>query len=151
MTTEHTTPSGDLTTGSRTGLIRDPARFRARGLAWLGSALAAVVVWVIALPLAGADLRATVAGTEQEIVLGAVVGSALIQAGVGWAVLALLERFFARARTIWLVLAAVVLVLAGVNAVVAAENTETAVWLNVMHLAVAAVLVPVLARTSPRR
>ena len=43
------------------------------------------------------------------------------------------------------------LVGSAVNAVVAAENTETAVWLNVMHLAVAAVLVPVLARTSPRR
>lgn len=151
MTAENTTSTTGAGASARTGIIRDPARFRARGLAWLGSVVAAVVVWIVASPIAGADLRADVAGTEQEIVFVAVLLSALLQAGIGWAVLSLLERFFARARTIWLVLAVVVLVLTGINAAVAALNTETAVWLNVMHLAVAAVLVPVLARTSPRR
>jgi lysylphosphatidylglycerol synthetase-like protein (DUF2156 family) len=149
MSAESAAP--DVTTDRRTGPVRDPARFRSRLLAWLGGAAAAVVVWVIAVPIAGADLRTSVAGTEQEVIAVAVVMSALVQGGVGWAVLALLERFLGRARTIWLVVAAVVLVLAGVNAVVAGENTATAVWLNVMHVAVAAVLVPVLARTSPRR
>lgn len=151
MTTENSTPATDTPSAARTGLVRDGGRFRSRAVAWLGGAVAALLVWVVAVPLAGADLRAAVAGTEQAIVVGAVIASALIQGAIGWAVLALLERFLARARTVWLVLAALVLVLTGVNAVVAAENTETAVWLNVMHLAVAAVLVPVLARTSPRR
>lgn len=151
MTAENTTSTSGGGAPPRTGIIRDPARFRARVLAWLGSAVAAVAVWVIADPLVGADLRVDVAGTEQDIVPVAVVLASLVQAGAGWAVLALLERFLTRARTIWLVLAVVVLVGAGVNAAVAALNTETAVWLNIMHLAVAAVLVPVLARTSPRR
>jgi hypothetical protein len=149
MTTENSASAG--TGAARSGLVRDPARLRSRLLAWLGGAVAALVVWVIAAPIAGADLRATVVGDEQEIVAVAVVISALVQGGLGWAVLALLERFLGRARTIWLVLAVLVLVFSGVNAATAAVNTETAVWLNVMHLAVAAVLVPVLARTSPRR
>ncbi|MGF1648281.1 MAG: DUF6069 family protein [Kineosporiaceae bacterium] len=143
--------ASSATGAARSGIIRDPARFRSRLLAWLGGAVAALVVWVVAAPIAGADLRATVAGSEQEIVAVAAVVSALVQGGIGWAVLALLERFLGRARTIWLVLAALVLVFSGVNAATAAGNTETAVWLNVMHVAVAAVLVPVLARTSPRR
>lgn len=133
------------------GVIRNPGRFRSRLFAWLGGMIAAVVVWIIASPIAGADLVAEVAGSEQDIVLPAVILSSLVQGGIGWAVLALLERFSSRARTIWLVIALLVLIGAGVNAAVAALNTETAVWLNVMHLAVAAVLVPVLARTSPRR
>ncbi|MGF1663862.1 MAG: DUF6069 family protein [Kineosporiaceae bacterium] len=149
MTTEN---SASAATGAeRSGIVRDPARFRSRLLAWLGGAVAGLVVWLIAALVADADLRVTIGATEQQIVAVWVVGSALVQGGVGWAVLALLERFLTRARTIWLVIAVVVLVLTGVNAAVAAVNTETAVWLNVMHLAVAAVLVPVLARTSPRR
>jgi Family of unknown function (DUF6069) len=148
MTTEN---SASAAAGAaRSGIVRDPARLRSRLIAWLGGAVAGLVVWVIAVPITGADLRATVAGTEQEVVAVAVVISALVQGGVGWAVLALLERFLGRARTIWLIVAVLVLVLAGVNAATAAVDTETAVWLNVMHLAVAAVLVPVLARTSPR-
>jgi lysylphosphatidylglycerol synthetase-like protein (DUF2156 family) len=150
MTTEN---SASAATGAgRSGIVRDPARFRSRLLAWLGGAVAGLVVWVIAGPIAGADLRAAVpGGGEQEIIAVAVVVSALLQGGIGWAVLALLERFLARALTIWLVIAVVVLVGAGIWAAVSALNTETAVWLNVMHVAVAAVLVPVLARTSPQR
>jgi hypothetical protein len=146
MTTENSASGA-----ARSGIVRDPTRFRSRLIAWLGGAVAGLVVWVIAGPIAGADLRATVPGGEQEIGAVAVVLAALAQGGVGWAVLALLERFLGRARTIWLVVAVLVLVASGVSAATAAADTETAVWLNVMHVAVAAVLVPVLARTSPRR
>lgn len=135
----------------RDGLVRDPARLRARLLALVGAGVAGVAVWVVAVPLAGADLIVTTQGRTQEILLALVAVSSVLQPAVGWGVLAIMERFWSRARTGWLVLAVLVLVVTGFNAVNAAENTATAVWLNVMHVAVAAAFVPVLARTSPRR
>ena len=141
------TPTGPDTTGNGAAA---PRRTRAAAIA--GGAVAAAVVWLLAVPLADADLLVAMPGGDvEELALPMVLGAAVLQPLVGWGILALLERAAPRARTIWLVLVAVVLVVSGINAAVAAENTATAVWLNVLHLAVAAVVVPVLARTSPRR
>lgn len=125
---------------------------RPRVAAVLAGAVAAGVLWLLAVPVGGVDLRVTTPG-QQSMEVGplVVVVAAVIGSGVGWAALELCERFFDRARTLWLVLVVVVLVLTGVNAATAANNGPAAVWLNLMHLAVAVVVVPVLTRTSARR
>ena len=71
----------------------------------------------------------------------------------GWALLAVLERFTARARTIWTATALVfaLLSLAGPLSALPSTSAADALALAFMHVAVAVVLVPILAGTSPRR
>jgi Family of unknown function (DUF6069) len=68
----------------------------------------------------------------------------------GWALLALLARFTARARTIWTAIAVLfaLLSLAGPLSILATTEANV-LALALMHLAVAAVLIPILAGTSP--
>jgi hypothetical protein len=77
----------------------------------------------------------------------------LMSALLGWASLAVLDRLTARGTSIWMVLAVIVLTLsffplAGITATGGAK-----VALGLMHVAVAAVLIPVfwLTRTRPVR
>jgi Family of unknown function (DUF6069) len=127
---------------------------RARALAVIAAALAALAVWLISDPLLGIDLTAlTAPGSEelQPITPALVAGTSLVVALAGWALLALLERFTARTRTIWTAIALLValLSLAGPLSALASTTAANAVALALMHLAVAAVLIPGLAGTSP--
>jgi hypothetical protein len=127
---------------------------RARALAVIAAALAALGVWLITDPLLGIDLTApTGPGSEelQSITPALVAGTSLVAALASWALLALLERFTARARTIWTAIALLValLSLAGPLAALASTTAANALALALMHLAVAAVLIPLLAGTSP--
>ena len=83
--------------------------------------------------------------------LNVAVASAVLSL-VGWAVLAALERLTPHARRIWLVVALVGLA-ASLSAPLSGTGVSTANRgvLVLMHVAVAAVLIPVLYRTSPRR
>src|SRR5215216_5789298 len=124
---------------------------RARALAVIAAALA---VWLIADPLLGIDLTApTAPGSEelQPITPALVAGTSLVVALAGWALLALLERFTARARTSWTAIALLValLSLAGPLSAHASTTAANVLALALMHLAVAAVLIPMLAGTSP--
>jgi hypothetical protein len=69
----------------------------------------------------------------------------------GWGLLALLERFTARPRTSWTVIAVGVglLSLAGPLSTIAPTTVTNGLSLALMHLAVAAVLIPGLAATAP--
>jgi len=127
---------------------------RARALAVIAAALAALAVWLITDPLLGIDLTApTAPGSEelQPITPALVAGTSLVVALAGWALLALLERFTARARTSWTAIALLValLSLAGPLSALASTTAANAVALALMHLAVATVLIPGLAGTSP--
>lgn len=127
--------------------------WRARALAVIAAALAALAVWLVTDPLLGIDLTGpTAPGSEelQSITPAMVAGGSLIAALAGWALLALLERFTARARTIWTVIALLValLSLAGPLSILASTEAN-ALALALMHVAVAAVLIPILAGTSP--
>jgi Family of unknown function (DUF6069) len=127
---------------------------RARALAVIAAALAALAVWLITDPLLGIDLTApTAPGSEElmSITPALVAGTSLAVALAGWALLALLERFTAHARTIWTAIALLValLSLAGPLSALASTTAANAVALALMHLAVAAVLLPILAGTSP--
>ena len=130
--------------------------WRARALAVVAAVLAALAVWLVADPLLGVELAApTKPGSEelQPITPALVAGTSLVAALAGWALLALLERFTARPRTIWTAIALLVglLSLTGPLSTIPSSTLANGVSLALMHLAVAAVLIPGLAATAPSR
>lgn len=125
----------------------------ARALAVVGGTVAAVVVWVVAKYLADAELRAQQPGSSALTDIGPhhVIFSALLWSLLGWGLLALLERFVARARTVWMWLAIVGVVLSFASPLLSPNMTSgTRIALSLMHVAVAVVVIPVFLRTSPR-
>lgn len=114
--------------------------------------LASILVWVIGEPLLGHDLVVTSPGqSAMDLGLAETIFMTVAFSLAGWAALAILERITARAAGIWTVAALAVL---GVSflpfADVEASGGSKAV-LALMHVAVAAVLIPGLRRTSARR
>jgi hypothetical protein len=72
---------------------------RARALAVIAAALAALAVWLVTDPLLGIHLTGPTAPGSQQlqpITPAMVAGGSLVAALAGWALLALLERFTAR-------------------------------------------------------
>ncbi|MGP3756242.1 DUF6069 family protein [Streptomyces sp. IBSNAI001] len=105
--------------------------------------LAPVVVWLAADPLLGHRLR--IADGEQTLDIGALPAAlvALLASLAGWGVLAALERFGGRrARAVWTGAAVVVLALSFVPLTGEGMDGGTRAALALMHLAVAAVLIP---------
>jgi Family of unknown function (DUF6069) len=128
--------------------------WRARALAVIAAALAALAVWLVTDPLLGIDLTGTTAPGSQELMSitpALVAGTSLVVALAGWALLALLERFTARARAIWTAVAVLfaLLSLAGPLSILASTSAANALALALMHVAVAAVFIPMLAGTAP--
>ncbi|UAC01704.1 hypothetical protein Dvina_16375 [Dactylosporangium vinaceum] len=80
-----------------------------------------------------------------------VVLLALVSALLGWLLLAVLERLTRHARTIWAAVALAVLVLSFALLLDPGTPLSTRIPLGLMHVAVAAVLVPVLYATSGAR
>jgi hypothetical protein len=128
------------------------ATVKSRALVVGGALLATVLVWVIGEPLLGHDLVVTSPGQPAiDLGLAQIAFIALASSLLGWAALAILERITRHALTIWtivavLVFAASFLPFAGVEA-----SGGSKVVLALTHVAVAAVLIPGLRRTSPRR
>ena len=120
---------------------------RNRILGVAGAILAAMAVWAIEVPLLGIRLQTQYGnGAPQSVGIASVVLSSLAASLAGWGLLAILERRFARARAIWTGIAIAVL-LASLSVPLSAGTTTTAkVSLAMMHLAVAAVLIPTLRR-----
>lgn len=123
------------------------SRIRALGVA--GAVLAAVAVWAIAVPLLGAHLTIRFGtGAAQDVGIGYVVGASLVASLAAWGLLALLERRTARARSVWTGVAVVVLVVSLSLPLTAGTTTSATTALALMHVAVAAVLIPTLRRRS---
>ena len=138
-----------------------PRRRAQRLLAVLGAVMAALAIWVIAVPVAGADLTVRQSGTTQPVGLAAVIGASLLAGLAGWALLALLERRAPRradrapaadqgnwARRRWTAIALGALVLSLAGPLPGGVGTATTVTLAGMHLAVGAVLILGLRRTA---
>ncbi len=140
MTTTTTLES----TGRDTPLL---SRNRVRALSVAGSTLAAIAVWIVAVPLLGDHLLVRFGdGAPQSVGVGYVAGAAAVASLLGWGLLALLERRTSRARTIWTA-AAIVALLASLSLPLAAGATNSSrATLTLMHIAVAAVLIPALRR-----
>ena len=120
---------------------------RNRILGVAGATLAAVAVWAIEVPLLGIRLETQFGNAApQGVGIAAVVVSSLAGSLAGWGLLALLERRFAQARAIWTGIAIAVLLASFSLPLSAGTTTSTKVALAMMHLAVAAVLIPTLRR-----
>uniref|UniRef100_A0AAU3H9R8 DUF6069 family protein n=1 Tax=Streptomyces sp. NBC_01401 TaxID=2903854 RepID=A0AAU3H9R8_9ACTN len=104
--------------------------------------LAPVLVWLVADPLLGHRLRITDGEQTLEIGVVPVTVVALFASFLGWAVLAVLERYWIRrARTVWTWAAVAVLALSFLPLAGDGMDGGTRAVLGLMHLAVAAVLI----------
>jgi hypothetical protein len=136
------------------GTWRRTAALRLAGVA--GSALAATAVWALADLAGGVPLHTPAFGASQppaSLPAGFAAAVAALVGLAGWAVLTLIERTTRRPRRIWAV-TGLVLTLLSLSAPLSGHGISGAdrVALAGMHLAVAAVLVPILAATTrPRR
>jgi Family of unknown function (DUF6069) len=126
---------------------------RARALCVLAGVLTAAVAWAVEVPLLGIHLNISFGAGHMQttIVAGQVIGASLIASLLGWLLLALLERHTPRAPALWTGIALVVLAVSVAPPLAAATTTSAAVGLVVMHLAVAATVIPAMARTARAR
>jgi predicted permease len=124
----------------------------ARALSVAGAAAAAAAVWAIAVPGLGINLVIRFGhGAPQTIQPGLVVGAALAASLCGWGLLAVLERRTHNARAVWTTGALVVTIASLSLPAVAAITAAAATALALMHVAVAAVLIPALRRSTTQQ
>ncbi len=134
------------------GRVTAPSRRQlgSRAFAVGAVVLLALVVWAAAVPLLGVQLLVRTPGTSSTQAIGAgfVLAVSLLASLLGWGLLAALERLTQRAATIWTVAAGVVLLLSLAGPLTAAVTTGGKLTLVLLHLGVAAVLIPLLRRTA---
>ena len=117
-----------------------------RGGAVLGALAVNAVLWFLGRAV-GADYQvADATGAGEMVGLGPVVVSTAVMVLLGWGVLALLERFTQSARGIWTVLAIAAALLSIVPIFLVEASGATQLALTVLHLAPAAVVVPMFRR-----
>lgn len=126
-------------------------RAPARALSVAGGVAAAVAVWAIAVPGLGVKLLIRFGGgSPQPVHAELVVGAALAASLCGWGLLAMLERRTPHALAVWTTVALVVTIASLSLPAVAGITAAAATALALMHLAVAAVLIPALRRSAAR-
>lgn len=139
-------PTTTATTSSGTARRR-----RLRAAAAGAAAVATTAVWLGATAL-GVDFRLIGATGSVVLSLPIIIVFTLWFAALGWMSLALLERFTRRrpgaARTAWTILAASFAALSLVPIYLENATTGTKASLTVIHLAVAAVLIPLFRRSA---
>ncbi|MEU5398039.1 DUF6069 family protein [Streptomyces sp. NPDC005963] len=107
------------------------------------AALAPVLVWLAADPILGHRLGIVDGEQTLDIGVTSVVLAAFLAVLAGWGLLALLERLWSRrARAIWTGLAMTVLAVSFLPLTGDGMDAGTRTTLALMHLAVAAVLIP---------
>ncbi|MFI0349729.1 DUF6069 family protein [Actinomadura sp. 9N407] len=118
-------------------------RLRGRAIAVGVAVLAAVVLWLIAVPVIGQELAVTYPEREPMTVgFGPVVVFAAGSSLAGWGLLALLELVTrARARIVWTVIAAIVLVLSFSPLLQIEAAGSTKATLALLHLVVGVPLI----------
>jgi hypothetical protein len=143
--------SSGATAGVTQDLPGTPTRRRTlRATAMLIAAAATSVVWLLA-HAAGASFTLMASGKTLTIGLPAVIGFTLWFSGLGWITLALLERYSGSAAKTWTRLAAGVLLLSLVPIFAEHASAGTRTALLLIHLTVAAVLIPVFRHTAKGR
>lgn len=123
-----------------------------RALVIAGAVLVTVLVWVIGEPLLGHDLVVVSPGRPaMDLGLAEIAFVALGSSLLGWAALAVLERFTRHAALIWTVAALLVLAVSFLPLTGVETSAGSKTVLALTHVAVAAVLIPGLRQTSTRR
>ena len=120
---------------------------KAAGLGTTAALVLVVITYLIADAASG-PLLVTQPGSDspEEIALGAVVAFTVLGGVVGL-VLALVVNRRGWPPSTFIALCAAALLLYGVVPFAAAEQTSTAIWLNAMHVAAAAPIIGLLARS----
>jgi hypothetical protein len=127
---------------------RDPKQGRTRALCAAGGVLAAVAVWIIEVPVLGIHLVVRFGGGHVETIgIGQIIGVSLAASLLGWLLLAIAEKRTARARVAWTSSAVLAAVASLALPLGAATTTAASTALIVMHIAVAAAVIPALSRT----
>ncbi|ROO85320.1 hypothetical protein EDD29_2863 [Actinocorallia herbida] len=106
---------------------------------------AALALWALAVPGAGVSLDVAAHGGPRPVGPLAIASASIAAGLAGWALLALLERFVPRPRLTWTLTALTVLALSLLSPL-SLPSTGTNTTLTLLHLAVAAVLIPALPR-----
>jgi hypothetical protein len=106
---------------------------------------AALILWAAATPLAGIDLVVDQAGTPLTVGPVLIALAALVVGSAAWGLLAILEKFTARAGLIWSITAAAVLALS-LTGPLAAATTAAMLVLMGMHVLTGGLLIAGLAR-----
>jgi hypothetical protein len=116
-----------------------------RGVAAIAAATAAALAtWVVAVPIAGVELEVRRDGDTRAVGAAEVILTTVLAGLVAWGARALLERWTARPRRIWLSLAALVLLLTLAGPIGSAVTTGATLALIALHLVVGAILIAVL-------
>jgi len=140
-----------VSSAGTTGVSTRPIR-RTRALAVLGATVATLAVWAVAGPLAAVDLTVHLGSATAQHVGPATVAIVSILAGLAaWGLLAMLEHLTPRAPTVWTAIALVTLALSLAGPLSSGATTAAKVALAGMHLAAAAVLVPMLTGSAVPR
>ncbi|RFU85550.1 hypothetical protein DY218_16865 [Streptomyces triticagri] len=119
---------------------------RIRVLALVAAVVLDALIWLLADRAFGIDLRipdGPGSSETSELLLPAVIIAVAVLSLAGWGLLAALERFTGRARTVWTAIASAVVVLS-LFAPLFAEGLTAGNRLTLvcLHLAVGAVLIP---------
>ncbi len=120
------------------------------GLIGIAVALALVTVGYLTADAVSGPLLVTQPGGESvaEVVIGQALMFTVLGGGVGIG-LALVAQRLGRPQATFVAVCAVGLVLYGIIPFTTAEETLTAIWLNVLHLAAAVPIVGLLSRQLP--
>lgn len=119
----------------------------------IASVAAACMAWLLIEGIADVDLQAPAfsdGATTQDVGLSSVLFASLTASLAGWLALGLIERYATRPRRWWTVVSLTTLVvsLGGPMSGTGVDGSDRAL-LAVLHLAVGAVLIPLLYRTIP--
>jgi hypothetical protein len=131
---------------------RAPTQVRRRRLLTLaGATLAPTLLWLLA-KATGTELEVTVGGQPPMVItLPLVIAAALGASLAGWAALAVLRRVTGRGRVVWTARAVLALLLSLGPLATADTSPAARTYLVLMHVAVAAVLIPGLRGTVTTR
>ena len=106
------------------------------------SALAALFIWVIAVPVLGIALVVEFPGAPPQTVSPLSVAAAPLVAGlIAWVLLWVSRRFLRAGLAVWRIFAVAVLVLSLSGPAIGGATVAVTTTLSLMHLAVAGVLV----------
>jgi|SRR5215207_1387918 len=134
---------------ARATRARPDRRSRLIGIAT--AVVLAAAVWVIARPVLGAEMVVEDAtGKEMEIGIAPVLIMSTAASLLGWAFLAILERFTKHARIIWTILAGILLVITFAP-LAGPMSGGTRATLALLHLSVGIPLIVAFWRSAPAR
>jgi uncharacterized BrkB/YihY/UPF0761 family membrane protein len=121
------------------------------GVAIAVAMVGVLIVWLIASLISPDILVDTPSGDDQKLEWWGPSLAIIFPYGIVTAIVAWLLVRFQKPRLWWYVIAVVALVATGAQAFMQANTTESAIWLNVMHLVAAGCIVPTVARFLPER